>query len=428
MKMQNVRGTQDILPEDNEYWIYILNAVNHSAEINGFEKIDAPLIEYLSLFEKGTGQGSEIVNKQMFEVSRLGNEPNDDKDKHVLRPEITPSMVRAYINHGMREWPQPVQLYSWGPCFRYERPQAGRLRQFHQVDFESFGASDPATDARMISLVFSLLKDLRIKNFSLEINTLGCSSCKKSVSDYLKSFFNKKKAILCDDCLERLSRNPLRILDCKKPSCKKAFKNLPPFEEQVCEQCKDHFLQVKDFLKEANVSFEVNNNLVRGLDYYTRTVFEVSLKDDKNKESVLLGGGRYDGLFETYGEKPTPAIGFAFGIERVVTALKAQKIKVQVTDRINVFVAQLGEDAKRKALTILEWLKTEGISARAALSKNTLKSQLKLADKLKAEYAIIIGQREVLDGTAIIRSMKEGVQEVIEQEKLMDKLKTKLNK
>ena len=218
----------------------------------------------------------------------------------------------------------------------------------------------------------------------------------------------------------------MRILDCKKSTCQKAFKDLPPFEEQVCEQCKDHFSQVKDFLKESRVTFNVNNNLVRGLDYYTRTVFEVSLKEDKNKELVILGGGRYDGLFETYGEKSTPAIGFAFGIERMVEALKNQKIKVDITDKIGVFVAQLGEDAKRKALTILELLKTEGISARAALSKNTLKSQLKLADKLKAQYTVIIGQREILDGTAIIRSMGEGVQEVVEQEKLVDNLKGKL--
>lgn len=425
MKLQNVRGTQDILPEDYKYWDYIFNTVHRSAEINGFERVETPVIEYLSLYQKGTGANTEIVTKQMFEVSRLGNEESDDKDRQVLRPEITPGLVRAYITQGMREWPQPVQLYSIGPCFRYERPQAGRFRQFWQSDFESFGASDPVTDARLISLAYGLVKDLKINGIKLEINTIGCTNCRPQVKDFLVNYFSKKKAILCKDCVERLGSNPLRILDCKKTSCQKAAKDLPPFSEQVCEHCQDHFKQVKDYLKSTNIKFSVSNSLVRGLDYYTRTIFEIGLKDDTKRQSTLLGGGRYDDLIETYGEKSTPAIGFAFGVERIVDVLKSQKTKIDSADNVQVFVAQLGEEAKRKALTILEWLKTEGISARAALSKNTLKSQLKLADKLKAEYAIIIGQREVLDGSAIIRSMKEGVQEVVDQEKLMNKLKEK---
>jgi len=425
--MQTVRGTSDILPEDQRYWNFIFNVINSSAEINGFEKIETPIIEYLGLFEKGTGETTEVVSKQMFEVKRLSNEPSDDKEKQVLRPEITPGIVRAYLNHGMNQWPQPVQVFSIGPCFRYEKPQAGRYRQFWQGDFESFGTDDPATDARMISLAWGIIKDLRIRNVKLEINTIGCSNCRSQVLDSLTNYFSKKKAILCKDCLSRYNKNPLRILDCKKVNCQKATKDMIPMKDQVCEHCQDHFSQVIDFLKDSNVPYSISNNLVRGFDYYTRTIFEIGLKSDIKRQSTLLGGGRYDNLIETYGGRPTPAIGFGFGIERIINIIKRQKIKVEIAEKTQVFVAQLGEDAKRKALTILEWLKTEGISARAALSKNTLKSQLKMADKLKAEYAIIIGQREFLDGTAIIRSMNEGIQEVVDQEKLMDKLKEKLH-
>jgi histidyl-tRNA synthetase len=426
MKLQNVRGTQDILPEDQKYWDFVFNVIDKSSEINGFEKINTPIIEYLDLFEKGTGENTEVVSKQMFEVSRFGNEKDDDKRIQILRPEITPGIVRSYINHNMQDWLKPIQLYSVGPCFRYEKPQAGRYRQFWQCDFESFGNEDPATDARMISMAWSLFKDLRIRNIELEINTIGCKKCRPQINDFLKSYFSKKKAILCKDCQARLATNPIRILDCKKVNCQKAAKGLPPFTKQVCDKCQDHFQQVIDYLKDAKVNFKVSNNLVRGLDYYTRTIFEISLKSDKNRQTTLLGGGRYDNLIETYGEKPTPAIGCALGIERVVSVLKKQKIKIDISEKTQVFVAQLGEEAKRKAMTILEILKTEGISARAALSKNTLKSQLKLANKLKSDYAIIIGQREILDGTVIIRSMKEGTQEVVEQETFVNKLQEKL--
>lgn len=433
MRIQAPRGTKDILPDDQQYFKYIQGAVDKQAEINGYEKIETPIFEYEGLYQKGTGIDSDIVKKEMYEVRRaVMGESGDrihhqEKERLILRPEYTPGIVRAYLQHGMRSWPQPVQLYYFGPVFRYNRPQRGRLRQFWQFGFELIGADMPATDARMISLIVGICKQLKIKDYAILINSIGCNSCRPTIKAALINYFTNKKAILCEDCRVRLEKNPLRILDCKNKTCQKLAKESPPIVDQICQKCRDHFKQVLEFLDEAEISYDLDPTLVRGLDYYTRTTFELIIKSDSRRQNSLGGGGRYDNLIKLYGGKNTPAVGVAFGVERVIEVLKNQKIKIEEAEKPQIFIAQLGEEAKKKAISLLELLQNEEISVRAALSKSSLKSQLKLANKLNVRITIIFGQREVVDGTAIIRDMKEGVQEIAEQEEILDRVKRRLN-
>jgi len=426
MLIQTPRGTKDILPEDQKYFQFIQKKVDGQAEINGFEKIDTPIFEYQSLFTHGLGEDSDIVEKEMYQVARFGQK-SEEKEKLILRPEGTAGVVRAYIEHGMKSWPQPVPLYYFGPMFRYNRPQKGRFRQFWQFGFELIGAEDPASDARLISLVYALIKSLKLDDATILVNSIGCKNCRPNIKTGLADFFAKKKTVLCQDCQKRASKNPFRILDCKNESCQKIAKLTPPIIDQLCEACQDHFKQVLEFLDEAEVPYDLDPTLVRGLDYYTRTCFEVVLKSDIRRQNSLGGGGRYDELVKLYGGNPTPAIGVAFGVERIIDTLKAKNIKPDETEKAQVFIAQLGEKAKKKTIALLEIFQNEGIVARAALTKNNLKSQLKNADNLAVPITIIIGQREVMDGTAIIRDMKGGIQEVVEQEAVLDKIKRKLN-
>ncbi len=426
MILQTPRGTKDILPEDQKYFKFIQEAVERQTGINGYEKIETPIFEYQSLFTKGIGEDSDIVEKEMYEVKRLGEERSDEKEKLILRPEYTAGVARAYIEHGMKSWPQPVQLYYFGPVFRYNRPQRGRLREFWQFGFELLGASDPATDAQMISLAYSLCKSLHLADCAILVNSIGCRSCRPKLKVALKDFFSKKKAVLCEDCKRRLETNPFRILDCKNKICQKFTSQTPPLIDQLCIKCKDHFKQVLEFLDEAEVPYDLEPTLVRGLDYYTKTCFEVVLKSDLTRQNSLGGGGRYDELIKLYGGPNTPAIGMAFGVERIIDILKKQKVQIKEAKKTQIFIAQLGKKAKKRAVNLLDLLQGEGISVRAALAKSGLRSQLKMANKLDAAITVIIGQREVVDGTAIIRDMKEGAQEVVEQEEVLDRVKRKL--
>lgn len=435
MLLQTPKGTKDILPEDQKYYNFIQEEVEKQSEINGFEKIETPLFEYASLYTRALGEDSDVVEKEMYQVSRFGAD-NDakksldkarDKEKIVLRPEYTAGIVRSYIEHGMINQPQPVQLYYMGPVFRYSKPQKGRLRQFWQVGFELIGAPDPSTDARLISLVYSLGRSLRLKNLTLLVNSIGDKKCRPNLKAVLKDYYSKKRAVLCDDCQKRIDNNPFRLLDCKNPSCQKLAKSAPPLIDYLCVACKDHFKQTLEFLDEAEVPYDIDPHLVRGLDYYTKTVFELVQKNDTKRQNSIAGGGRYDELIEQYDQKATPAIGVSFGVERIINLLKSQKIKIVEAEKPQVFIAQLGEEAKKKTLNILEILQKDDIKVRSALSKSTLKSQLKLADKLDVKVTIIVGQREVLDGTVILRDMKEGIQEVVEYNKFLKRLKERLD-
>ncbi|MDD5626045.1 MAG: histidine--tRNA ligase, partial [Patescibacteria group bacterium] len=367
---KSLRGMEDILPEDGKYWDLVVQKAQDLAEDYGFKKIETPVLEERALFEKSTGMTTEVVEKQMYQFTDRG------QNQVALRPEFTPSMVRAYIEHGMFNLSQPIKLFCFGPLFRYERPQSGRLRQFHQINLEILGSDKPVSDAQVILFCKTLFEELGIK-VSIQINSLGCSECRKAYRTKLINYFKSKRNRLCQDCQRRLVRNPLRILDCKQENCKDLITDAPQIVDSLCENCHSHFVKVLECLDEAEVAYELNPFLVRGLDYYTRTVFEIlpirsevaptkkvpkpeEKKEGENKESLpndqpaeiipvvppmsaLGGGGRYDNLVGELSGRETPALGVAFGVERIIEELKYQNIRISKERAPKIFLAQLGE-------------------------------------------------------------------------------------
>jgi histidyl-tRNA synthetase len=323
--------------------------------------------------------------------------------------------------------PQPVKFYYWGPMFRRERPQSGRQRQFHQFGFEVLGDVNPVIDAQVIAITNNFFQQIGLDQISIQVNSIGCPECRKVYIQELINYYKSKKKLLCEDCKKRLAKNPLRLLDCKNPTCQAAKIDAPQIIDWLDDECKSHFMKVVGYLDELNISYKLNSQLVRGLDYYTRTVFEVWPKEIKdNAQSALCGGGRYDGLVELLGGRPTPAAGVAFGIERIISQLRQKEIEVPTEDQADIFLAQIGDQAKVKALLLFEQLRKENIRVAESFSKDSLKAQLELSNKLKVKYALILGQKEVMDGTILIRDMESGVQEVIDFNKTVAELKKKL--
>jgi len=419
LKFQTLRGMIDILPEEQKYWQFVLNIVEDFFQRAGYGKITTPLLEKADLFVKGTGLGSDIVNKEMYVFKDKSGE------KVALKPENTPNVARAYLEHGMYTWPQPVKLYYIDPIFRYDRPQAGRYRQFWQYGAEVIGDKGAFLDAEVILLSWRILESLGLSNLSLEINSIGCSKCRQKFIIQLINYYQKKKKALCALCKERLKRNPLRLLDCKELGCAPFKETAPQILDALCSECSEHFKEVLEYLDELEIPYNLNPYLVRGLDYYTKTVFEIW--DEKNRaQNALGGGGRYDRLIELLGGKPTPAVGMAFGVERVIAYLKEQGLRPKEELSALVFVAQLGEEARKKSLFLVDQLWGAGIRAQTALSKESVKAQLKMADKLGAPIALIIGQKEVTDKTVIIRDMNSGIQTTVEMKDIISELKKRL--
>lgn len=430
LQINRARGMRDILPEEQRYWQFIISKFENIAKSSGFSRIDTPIIEKSSLFERSVGEETDIIEKEMFRLeSRKSDDKKDDKETMVLRPEGTASVVRSYIENGMHTLPQPVQLYYYGPMFRYDRPQKGRFRQFYQLGCEIMGEIDPILDAQLISLVSRFLKSLKVNDFSVQINSIGCMKCRTKFIKKLVSYYKPLLKNLCSDCRKRFNKNPLRLLDCKEQTCQDYKAGAPQIVDFLDKEDQDHFRQVLEYLDELEVPYELNTYLVRGLDYYTRTVFEIWPQDDNVKEPSqfsLGGGGRYDDLISILGGKSTPAVGFSLGLERIVELLRNKEIKIPVRDIPDVFIIQLGKMAKKKSLKLTEQLREEGFKVTTALGKESIKAQLKLADKLKAPLALILGQKEVLDNTVILRDMSGGMQEIIGVENVVDEIKKRL--
>lgn len=418
MRFQAPRGTFDILPEEQKYWERIRSTVKQIVTAYGFLCIDTPIFENSQLFMRGTGLFTDIVQKEMYTFRTKGG------DYLVLRPEFTPGIVRAYIEHGMKSWPQPIKLFSIGPVFRHEKPQAGRFRQFHQFNLEIIGEGGALNDVLLIQLVFLIFKKLGIKGFTLQINSIGCSQCRPDYRKLLIDYYRKQRKKLCRHCQERLKLNPLRLLDCKEEKCRQLANNAPQVIDHLCEECHAHFKEVLESLDELGLPYILNFHLVRGLDYYTKTVFEFRLEGQNPIE--LAGGGRYDGLVELLGGKPTPAVGVAGGIERAISALKSQDVKVGQESSPRIFLVQLGELSRRRSLKLFEELRNKGLKVAEALGKDSIKSQLKVADKLGADIALILGQREALENSIIIRDMKSGAQETVPIERVVKEIKRRL--
>ena len=417
---QAPRGMRDILPQEQVYWERIKQVIKNLARAYGFGQIETPILEETDLFIKGTGATTDIVEKEMYTLRTKGG------DRLTLRPEFTPAIMRAYLEDGLVSLPHPVKLYSLGPIFRYERPQAGRYRQSYQANFEIIGEKDPVLDAQLIQLFFSISKELGLKNLIAQINSLGCSRCRPNYRKTLVSFYRNRKGELCANCQRRLSQNPLRLLDCKEAKCLRLVEQAPQIIDYLCEECRSHFKNVLEFLDDLSIPYILNSYLVRGLDYYTRTVFEFWPEEEEGRQISLGGGGRYDDLIKLLGGKDTPAVGFAIGLDRMVNLIKARGIKITSRTRPLIFLVQLGDLGKKKSLKLFEELRGAGLETASSFSRNTIKAQLGLADKLEARFALILGQKEALDGTIIIRDMISGNQETVPLEKVIKELKKKL--
>ncbi len=422
-KFQSPTGMHDILPEDQKYFQKIYNVVEDVVSFYKFQKIETPILEQTELFSKGTGSSTDIVQKEMYSFRTKG------RDYLTLRPEGTPGIVRAYIEQGMVNLPQPVKLWHFGPFFRYEKPQLGRHRQFWQFGFEVFGEENPVIDAQVIQISYNILKELKLENLLIEINSIGDSQCRPYYKKLLVSYFRNREQSLCANCRRRLRENPLRILDCKEEKCKRIKSQAPQIIDHLCEECHKHFKEVLEFLDEIELPYQLNPYLVRGLDYYTKTVFEIIENSSEGRAlGTLAAGGRYDALVKLLGGKDTPAVGVAAGVERIIEAMKNRKIQIKKTRQPMIFLAQLGALAKRKCLKLLEDFRRVGIQVAESFGRDSLKSQLSRADKIGARYALILGQKEALEGTIIIRDMRTGRQETVKLDKVVGEMKKRLKK
>lgn len=422
-KFQAPTGMHDILPEDMVFFDKVINTVSKVAHDYCFSRIETPVLENIEVYQKSTGLTSDIVEKEMYVVRTKGD------DTLCLRPEFTPGIVRAYLQHGMFSLPKPVKLFSHGPLFRYERPQAGRYRQFNQFNFEIFGSKDPIVDAQTIQMFYAILQELKFKDLEIQINNIGCALCRPQYRKVLMRYLKSKEKFLSSDSQRRLKTNPLRILDSKDEKDREIINQAPQVVDYLCEECHAHFKKVLEFLDEADMPFTPNPYLVRGLDYYTKTVFEIKEKSKEgDMSSTLIGGGRYDSLIKSMGGPDTPAFGGAGGIERIVAILKERGTKTAKQQVPQVFLAPLGDSAKKKALLIFEELRKENIKVMESFSKDSLKNQLALASKLGIRYVLILGQREVLDDTIIIRDMEASKQMIEKSTHTVKALKKLLKK
>ena len=406
-KIQKPRGTMDIFPEDVALWHKIEEKARDVASRFGFGEIRTPTFEDLALFKRGVGEVTDVVQKEMYTLT--------DKEGRVfaLRPEGTASVVRAIIENGKTSDAMPLKYYYLINCFRYEKPQAGRSREFFQFGTEMFGAASPAADATVISLAHTLLKELGIKGVKLHINSIGCPSCRPDYRNALVDYFSKNEEQLCDTCKERLKTNPLRVLDCKSPICSAIAKDAPSTVDYLCPECNEHFESLKKYLDAMGIEYTVNTRIVRGLDYYTKTVFEF-ICDGIGAQSTVCGGGRYDGLMQQLDGPALPGIGFGMGLTRVILAMKESGCGEIEASKPVLYIAPLGANAVAKALAIVSDLRDKGIYAECDICARSLKAQMKYADKIGAKYTLIIGDSELECGRAQLKNMKMSEQREIE--------------
>jgi histidyl-tRNA synthetase len=416
MEIKAIRGFNDILPNEIGKWQFVEDTAREVFEGFGFSEIRIPIVERTELFSRGIGEATDIVEKEMYTFTdRSGN-------SLTLRPEATASMARAYLEHQIYSFDPVAKLYCIGPMFRYERPQKGRYRQFYQIDAEVFGVGNPMVDAEVILMLIHFLKRVGLEKLELQINSLGCRACRPRYREELKNFLTKKSFQLCEDCQRRLHTNPLRIFDCKVETCQEAIADAPQVIDFICPECQRHFDQVKKYLEMVGLTFVLNPRMVRGLDYYTRTAFEV-VSYQLGSQNAVTGGGRYDNLFQEIGGLDVPGIGFAIGMERLISLLPKEKEFIQTP---HLFIAALGEETCREAYGLVNQLHLEGIRADLDYEGKSLKSQMRRANKLKARYVLILGEEELKRGKAVLRDMEGKSQEEIPINNLLETLKSRI--
>jgi len=424
VKYQSLTGMHDVLPQDQVYFKRVQKAIESVANYYSFEKIETPILELTEVFQRAVGDDTDIVGKEMYTFRTKGG------DLVSLRPEGTAGVMRSYIENGMQNMPQPVKLWYSGPFFRYERPQAGRFRQFHQFGFEAIGEKSPSIDSQIIQMSYDVLKELKFKNLTIEVNSVGDSECRPYFKKILTNYLKSKRSSLCTDCQRRLKENPLRIFDCKEEKCQRVKASAPQIIDHLCEKCHAHFKQVLEFLDELELPYTLNPYLVRGLDYYTKTVFEIiETTEDGKSLGSLCGGGRYDNLSKMLGGRDTPGCGSAAGIERIVALLKTKETSIGAkTEEPKIFLAQLGQLAKRKSMKLFEEFRSAKIPVAESFSKDSLKTQLRTANKLGIRWVLIFGQKEALEDFITLRDMDEGTQREIKLDKVVSEIKEKIGK
>ena len=396
-----IKGTKDVLPKDVHKNQYIEATALDIASKFGYKEIRTPVFEHTELFQRGVGDTTDVVQKEMYTF--------DDKGGRsiTLRPEGTSGAVRSYLENGLCNEALPQKVCYLTSCYRYEKPQAGRLREFHQFGVECFGSASPLADAEIIALAKSLFDTLDVKDLSLEINSIGCPTCRAEYHKALKEYFSSRKDELCDTCKSRLDRNPMRILDCKSPICHEIAEGAPVVIDYLCDECKEHFENVQKYLKAQNIEYTINPQIVRGLDYYTKTVFEF-VSNSIGAQGTVCGGGRYDGLVEELGGQHTPSLGCAIGIERLMLLMEAQGCEFPEAEKPDLFIVALGEKATLKAVEIAKDMREEGFSALLDLNQRSVRAQMKYADKLGAKFNVVIGDNEVEAKTAKLKNMQTG--------------------
>jgi len=400
------RGTFDILPQEHAYWKYVEEKAASLCQLYGYQPLSTPVFEDAQIFTKTVAGGTDIVDKEMYIF--------EDKSGQglALRAEGTAPVCRAYLEHGLFNLPQPVKLYYIGPAFRYERPQSGRYRQHHQFGFEALGEADPALDAEVIEMARQFFYSLGLSRFTIQLNSIGCKLCRPGYLEVLRQHYSGYTDYLCPDCKARMVKNPLRLLDCKKISCQKIAKTAPKIPDYLCSDCQLHFQSVQKYLGAMGIPFQLNPRLVRGLDYYTRTVFEIEPRE-KGGQSTLGGGGRYDNLIEELGGKPTPAVGFAAGLERIILNLKKQNLDIPALPKPDAFIAYVEEEAKIEAMKIASELRKAGIAVIMATGDKSLRGQMRQANSLDIAYALILGKQEIARRNVMLRDMRSGEQKTI---------------
>ncbi len=416
MGFKAIYGTHDLLPDSTSRWQDLEEKVRRVMQLYNYREIRTPIFEATELFARSIGLDTDIVKKEMYTFTDQG------KRSLTLRPEATASVVRAYLEHNLGKLSPFIKLYYIGPMFRQERPQKGRLRQFHQFGAEAIGSLDPLVDVEMIQLSVKILNDLGLKDFKLHLNSIGCKKCRSAHRDVFLKFISERCEKICSDCQIRLNRNPLRIFDCKNEGCIEILKNAPVIKDYLCPECQKHFKQVKKSLDELNIKYTEDGRLVRGLDYYTKTVYELK-SSLLGAQDTLCGGGRYDLLVEELGGEDTPAIGFSAGMERILLALESKRKEISEERKIDLFIAPLGEEARKLAFKVIMELRSKGISCEMDYMSRSLKSQMKEANRQKAKSVLILGEEEIKKGKAILRNMEKSEQKEVEIQNLSDVIK-----
>lgn len=400
---KKIKGTEDVLPKESYRWQFVEQIMREESKAYGFKEMRTPVFEHTELFARGVGQTTDVVQKEMYTFDTKGGE------SVTLRPEGTAGAARAVLEHALENEGLPIKASYFVSCYRYEKPQAGRLREFHQFGLEEYGTQSPIADAELICSAQSIFDRLGLSQIHLEINSIGCPECRAKYHEALKEYFESYKSELCDTCLSRLEKNPMRILDCKSPICSKIAENAPKITDYLCEECEEHFKAVQKYLDIAGVEYIVNPTIVRGLDYYTKTVFEF-VTDCIGAQGTVCGGGRYDGLIEELGGKHLPSLGFAMGLERLLMVMDKQGIEIPNNDVCKLYIATMGDTAKEKAFELLKQVRECGLSAETDIVGRGLRAQMKYADKIGAEYSMVLGDNEIEQGVAKLKNMESGEQ------------------